>query len=118
MRHFHCIEFIKDNEKPRRQAARRAARRFVRGLKHALVLAGCAAGVALLIGCQGCGPAATPCDEVLENIQASGCRDDAGVKCRDGWVVLDCGSWDYRPGVSCTEGADGYVMADFNVCNP
>jgi hypothetical protein len=118
MRHFHGIEYIKDNEKPRQQKARRAVRRFIVNLKHAVVLAGCAAGAALIIGCGGCAEMADTCDEAIMQVEASGCPDDAGVECSDGWLVLDCGGTDYRPGISCTTGSDGYPMADFNICKP
>ena len=56
MRHFHGIDSLRDNEKPRRELARRQVRRAVIALKRSLILAGCAAGCALLIGC---GPSPT-----------------------------------------------------------
>lgn len=51
MRHFTGGHYLTENEKPRAEKARRAVRRFVHNLKRGIILAGCAAGAALIIGC-------------------------------------------------------------------
>jgi hypothetical protein len=72
--------------------------------------------ILLLIFLAGCAESYNPCDTVIENVEASGCPSGAVVKCLDGWLVLDCGGWEYRPGASCVVGDDGYPMVTFDRC--
>jgi hypothetical protein len=66
----------------------------------------------------GCAESYDPCATVIENVQASGCPSGAEVQCLDGWLVLDCGGREYRPGASCVVGDDGYPMVTFDSCQP